>query len=299
MRRSLRPPAPPPLAAPPGPGRAARHRRRLCLQLFRRLRGRCGAGGGSQRRPAARHRHARLRSVGLRHDAAAPAAPRSTPPRRRRGARTAAGRGPPPGRPGPAGQSAARPSRPARPCSPRRRARRPRPSPRRCSGRSCATCASRSRAIPIPSARGPSNVDLSQRRAQSLADFLASKRRRTRPAGGARLRPRPAAARHPRQRRREPARRGGPDQLTASAGELGRDQIGELHRLRRIEARVAMGVVAVGHSARSAARRRRVHSATSRPVISKWRPPQVTPSAAAMAKKARVSARIMVSGRVL
>ena len=60
------------------------------------------------------------------------------------------------------------------PCSPRRRGRRLRPSPRRCSGRSCATCASRSRAIPIPSARGPSNVALSQRRAQSVADFLAS-----------------------------------------------------------------------------------------------------------------------------
>ena len=53
------------------------------------------------------------------------------------------------------------------------------------------------------------NIDLSQRRAQTLADFLAAAGVGARPAGGARLRPRPAAAGPALNRRREPPRRGG------------------------------------------------------------------------------------------
>ena len=47
------------------------------------------------------------------------------------------------------------------------------------------------------------NVALSQRRAQSVADFLVAMGVPREPARRARLRPRPAAARHARRQRRE------------------------------------------------------------------------------------------------
>ena len=179
------------------------------------------------------------RRAGPRRGAAhAAPAPRGRPPRR------AAPRRPPPG---PARQSEAQLRDRLGQADRRRRERagaglRP----------VAAAAAARQHALPD---RGPYRLrrqprdatsTLSQRRAQSVADFLVAMGVAAQPARRARLRPRPAAARHPRQRRREPARGGGPDLLGADRTPRRAIQLRQLHRLRRVEPRVAMGVIAVG-----------------------------------------------------
>ena len=278
---------------------AARHRRRLCLRLLGRVR-REDAAGGRRRQATGRasRRRAASRCRG-RPTARAPAAAARRPaPRRRLGAAATPPRRPAAG-PGqrvnlrlsfetgsadltPAARAQARGLRPvaaaaaaAQHALPDRGAYR--------FGRLAARATSRCRSA----APSPSPISWS---------MPGSSRERLVVRGYGPDRPLPGHL------RAAPARTGGSRRSGSTSRQRRqrlRDQLGQRHRLRRIEPRVAMGVIAVGHVRSLSATPPPVHSATSWPVISKWRPPQRAPSAAATAKKARVSARIRPSGRVL